>query len=138
MTEGEEELVLDCFQRFMLTPPRSSPGMMVKSGECRRHCQSRHCPPLSQRHLVRLRNIAVPVVAGLRPALHRFPVDLHQTEMLGVAEPPFEVVEQGPDEIALEVDAVLDGAMTGQQMVADVEDPTAVLRLAGRTDPVAV
>ena len=85
-----------------------------------------------------LRHIPVPVVTGLRPALHRLPVHLHQTEMLGVPEPPFEVVEQGPDEIALQVGAVLDGAVAGQQVVADEEDPRAVLRLPGRSDPVAI
>jgi hypothetical protein len=58
--------------------------------------------------------------------------------MLRIAETPFEIVEQGPDEIALQVGAVLDGAVTGQQVVADVEDPAAVLSLAGRADPVTI
>src|SRR5690606_36192789 len=55
-------------------------------------------------------DLLVPVVAVLRRALQGAEVDVHDAEPLFVAEGPFEVVEQRPEEIAFQVDAGGDGA----------------------------
>src|SRR5205823_5363622 len=50
-------------------------------------------------------HLAIHLRAPLARPLLRREIDVHDAESLGVAEGPFEIVEEGPDEVAADVDA---------------------------------
>src|SRR5699024_929724 len=78
--------------------------------------------------------IGEPVRAVLGGAHEAVGVDVHDPEALGVAEAPFEVVHQGPHEVAAHVRAGLPGIQDGADVVAHVLHPVLVVhRLAART-----
>ena len=60
--------------------------------------------------------------ARFRRALERAVVDVDETETLGEAVGPFEVVEQRPGEVTADVGALLDRVMHGTQMRSEVVD----------------
>src|SRR4051794_11772822 len=71
--------------------------------------------------------VAVPERAPLRdPALRRV-VDEDDPEPLAVAPLPFEVVEQRPDVVAAHVDALLDRALDGADVLLEERDATRIL-----------
>src|SRR6266542_4221485 len=77
-------------------------------------------------------HVAVPARAVLEdPALGR-EVDVHQTEAPGVALVPLEVVEQRPDEVAAQVDALLQRLMGGAEMPLEETDAVGVVHVALR------
>ena len=72
-------------------------------------------------------HLPVKLRALLQRSFQRGEVDVDDAEAFGVAEGPFEVVEEGPDEVAADVRALLDGAVDGEDVVAEVVDAERVL-----------
>src|SRR5215208_485192 len=72
-------------------------------------------------------DLGVEAGARLGGALLGGEVDVDDAEALGVAVAPLEVVEEGPGEVAAEVDAGLDRAAGGAQVVAVVGDAQRVV-----------
>src|SRR5262245_4281701 len=60
--------------------------------------------------------VTVPASTVLRRALAGLVVDVDQAEALGIAVRPLEVVEQAPDEVALDARAVLQRACHGRDV----------------------
>src|SRR4029077_5803952 len=70
---------------------------------------------------------AGPVEAVLRHALEGRKVDVHDPEPLRVAEPPLEVVEQAPDEVALDRSAGGDRTADRRDVGLEVRRPLDVV-----------
>src|SRR5256885_10773193 len=83
-------------------------------------------------------DLDVPVTAALDdPSLRRV-VNVYQAEPLAVSPAPFEVVQQGPHEIALQRYPVRDRVEAGAQVPGEVRDPVGVLHGAVRAGQVVV
>ena len=83
-------------------------------------------------------HLGIELRALLQRPFQRREVDVDDAEAFGVAEGPFEVVEEGPDEVAADVGAFGDRVRDGADVLAEVVDAQRVVdrrrrsRLAGR------
>src|ERR1035438_7101061 len=78
----------------------------------------------------------VEVVGELGSALLGFEVDVGYTEALRETGGPFEVVEEAPEEVAVNGDALGDAALHLREVVAEVHDAIAVEDTAVGTEDV--
>src|SRR5262245_36202860 len=76
--------------------------------------------PVPARAVAARDQVAVPVEALLGHALERRVVDVDDPEALRVAEPPLEVVEQRPDEVAADRRALRDRLPDRGQVLLEV------------------
>src|SRR5688572_16531945 len=68
-------------------------------------------------------DVAVPREARLGHALERLEVHVDDPEPLREPEGPLKVVEQRPEEVAADWNALVDRVPEGRQMSVDVRDP---------------
>ena len=74
--------------------------------------------------------VSIPAVAGLGYPLERLEVNVDDAEPLGVSIRPLEVVEQRPDEVAGDRDALVDRVCDGPEMGFEIGGPFGIFHRA--------
>src|SRR3972149_4586211 len=87
-----------------------------------------------QARAVLLDHLAVPSGACLWNAPLRPEVDMDDPESPGIPEAPFEVIQQGPDEVPFHRNPEVDGPLHHFQMAPEIRQPVGVVHLSVGAD----